>query len=149
MVLGRGVYNDVLLMGQADRVGEELAKGSIFVLSSRSEGFPMVVLEAMSKGLAVVSTDCGGPAEIIDSGKDGLLVPNGDADALAQALLNLVEHEGESRRLGAGAVQKAAQYEADVGGRSWDRLFAHLLAERSPSWWSPAAGARRQRTTRG
>jgi len=149
MVLDRRLYNNVLLMGRAERVGEELAKGSIFVLSSRSEGFPMVVLEAMSKGLAVVSTDCGGPSEIIDSGKDGLLVPNGDADALAQALLGLVEREDERRRLGEGALQKAAQYDAAVVGRSWDRLFAHLLAERSPSWWSTAAGADDQPNARG
>jgi glycosyltransferase involved in cell wall biosynthesis len=135
MVLDRGLYNNVLLMGRADRVGEELAQASIFVLSSRSEGFPMVVLEAMSKGLAVVSTDCGGPAEIIDHDTDGLLVPNGDVDALTEALLDLVEHEEKRRRLGAAALRKADQYGAEVVGQQWDELLTRLLAERSPAWW--------------
>jgi glycosyltransferase involved in cell wall biosynthesis len=135
MVLARGLYNNVLLMGRAERVGEELAKASVFVLSSRSEGFGMVIIEAMSKGLAVVSFDCPrGPREIIDHGADGLLVPNGDVDALARALSQLVEDEHERRRLASGALQKAGRYEADVLGRDWDELIAALLAERSPAW---------------
>jgi glycosyltransferase involved in cell wall biosynthesis len=136
MVLDRGLYNNVLLMGRADRMGDELAKGSIFALSSRSEGFGMVIIEAMSKGLAVVSFDCPrGPREIIHHGHDGLLVPNGDVDALAAALKRLIEDEDERRRLGAAGLRTATRYGPEPVGRSWDELFARLLAERAPSWW--------------
>jgi glycosyltransferase involved in cell wall biosynthesis len=135
MVLERELYNNVLLMGRTERVGDELAKASIFLLSSRSEGLPMVIIEAMSKGLAVVSTDCGGPGEIIDHGHDGLLVPNGDVDALAGALLQVIRDEDERRRLGAAALQKARRYDGDVVGRAWNELFDRLLADRAPSWW--------------
>jgi len=137
-ILDRGLYNNVRLMGRANSMGEEFAKASIYVMSSRFEGFPMVLLEAMSKGLAVVSFDCPrGPADLITAGEDGLLVPNGDIDGLAQGLLQLVDDEDRRRRLGAAAVRTAAHYDAEAVGRQWDDLLSDLLTEHSPSWWRP------------
>jgi len=139
MILERGLYNNVLLMGRAQRMGDELAKGSIYVLSSRFEVFAMVIIEAMSKGLAVVAFDCPrGPSDLITHGEDGLLVPNGDVDALARGLLQVVEDEGARRRLGAAAVHTAGRYGAEVVGRQWDEFLQDLLDERSPSWWHGA-----------
>jgi glycosyltransferase involved in cell wall biosynthesis len=126
----------VHLMGSTNTMGEELAKASVYAMSSRFEGFPMVLLEAMSKGLAVVSFDCPrGPADLITPGEDGLLVPNGDVDGLARGLLQLIEDEELRRRMGAAAVRTAARYEVEAVGRQWDRLLADLLEELSPSWW--------------
>jgi glycosyltransferase involved in cell wall biosynthesis len=137
-ILDRGLYNDIRLMGRASNMGEELAKASVYVMSSRFEGFPMVLLEAMSKGLAVVSFDCPrGPADLITHGEDGLLVPNGDIDGLAQGMLQLVEDQELRRRLGAAALQTAARYDVEAVGRQWDELLSELLAEHSPSWWRP------------
>ncbi len=139
MIADLGLSDDVLLMGRANRMGEELAKASIYVLSSRFEGFPMVLLEAMSKGLAVVSFDCPrGPSDLITSGVDGLLVPEGDVDGLAQGLRRLVEDEDLRRRLGAAALRTVGQYDAESIGGQWDELLTDLLAERSPEWWRPA-----------
>ncbi|HZG96161.1 MAG TPA: glycosyltransferase, partial [Mycobacteriales bacterium] len=136
MINDRGLYNNVLLMGRADRMGEELAKGSIFALSSRFEGFGMVIIEAMSKGMPVVSFDCPrGPSDIITSGKDGLLVPDGDVDAFAAALRELIEDEDARVRMGAAAQETAATYDPATVGRHWNDLFTTLLDDLAPAWW--------------
>jgi glycosyltransferase involved in cell wall biosynthesis len=138
MIRDRGLYNGVLLMGQAPSMGEELAKASIYVMSSRYEGFPMVLLEAMSKGLAVVSFDCPrGPSDLITPGEDGLLVPEGDIDGLARGLVQLIEDEEQRRRFAAAAVRTAARYEAETIGALWEEMLTGLLTERAPSWWRP------------
>jgi glycosyltransferase involved in cell wall biosynthesis len=127
MIGERGLYNNVFLMGATQEMGPELAKASIYALSSRYEGFGMVILEAMSKGLPVVSFDCPrGPGEIIHDGRDGLLVENGDVPAFAGALLELIDDEDRRRAMGEVAVQTAATYAIDTIGRRWDDLIADL-----------------------
>ena len=121
----------VRLEGATKRMGTKMAEGSLFVLSSRFEGFGMVIVEAMSKGLPVVSFDCPrGPAEIIDDGRDGVLVPDGDVDALAEAVIDLTGDRERLRRLGAAALQKAAAYDLPAIGARWDDLLDAVVPRR-------------------
>ena len=127
LILAHGVYNSVWLMGPTQRLGVEMARSSVYALSSRYEGFGMVIIEAMSKGLPVVSFDCPrGPNEIITSGVDGLLVPNDDVDAFAAALLQVVEDEQLRRQLGERGLQTARRYDVSTVGREWAQLLASL-----------------------
>jgi glycosyltransferase involved in cell wall biosynthesis len=131
LIAEHGLYNNAFLMGRTPRLGEEMAKASIFALSSRFEGFGIVVVEAMSKGLPVVSFDCPrGPGEIIDDGRDGLLVPPEDVDAFAAALRALIEDEELRRRLGAAALATAGAYDAGASGRRWQQLAGELVPPR-------------------
>ena len=97
-----GIAERVRLLGP--KHGEELAElyrnAAFFVLSSDEEGLAIVLLEAMASGLAVISTDCGGPSTAITQGKTGLLTPVGDAAALAAAMQELVLDSSLRERFG-------------------------------------------------
>ena len=119
----------VTLAGPARNLDEELARASIFVLSSRFEGFPLVLLEAMHAGLAVVSFDCPtGPRDIIDDRRNGLLVPAEDVDGMAAAIRELMRDEELRRRCGAAAAETARAYTMDAIGPRWDQLLEELRA---------------------
>jgi glycosyltransferase involved in cell wall biosynthesis len=98
-----GIAERVRFLGYQPDPALALARAQVFVLSSRSEGFPRSVLEAMRAGLPVVATEVGGVGEAVTQGVNGLLVPRGEPGALAAALSALVT-DGERRRvLGAAA----------------------------------------------
>jgi glycosyltransferase involved in cell wall biosynthesis len=87
-----GIADDVALPGFRDDAAACMAGAAVFVLSSAWEGLPTVLIEALAVGTRVVSTDCpSGPREILQDGRLGALVPVGDADALARALLRTLE----------------------------------------------------------
>jgi glycosyltransferase involved in cell wall biosynthesis len=127
-----GVADSARVMGFTQRLHEEFANSSLYVMSSRKEGFPMVLLEAMSVGLPVVSYDCPtGPRDIIREGVDGHVVPDGDADALAAAMSELMRDAERRKAFGAAAVEGAARYDlAAIAGR-WERLLAELEAAKT------------------
>jgi glycosyltransferase involved in cell wall biosynthesis len=127
MIAERGLDGRVILKARTTAFGPRLADASVYVLSSRFEGLPMVIIEAMSKGLAVVSFDCPqGPAELITHRGDGLLVPAGDVAGLSAALREVIEDVGLRRRLGARARRSAQAYDLGVVGRQWEDLLTGL-----------------------
>jgi glycosyltransferase involved in cell wall biosynthesis len=127
LIAEHGIYGNAFLMGRTSTLGEEMGKASVFALSSRLEGFGIVIVEAMSKGLPVVSFDCPrGPGEIITDGRDGLLVPPGDIDGFAAALRRLIEDAELRRRLGAAGLETARAYDEAENGRRWDALLREL-----------------------
>ncbi len=120
-----GLGERAQLKGRTQRLGEAMAGASIFALSSRFEGFGMVIVEAMWAGLPVVAFDCPrGPSDIL--GDDGVLVPPEDVGALAAALSALIEDPERRRVLGEAARAAAHRYEAGAVGPRWDALFTHL-----------------------
>jgi glycosyltransferase involved in cell wall biosynthesis len=132
LVKDLGVGKQVELPGPANDMGAAFAEASIFVLSSRYEGFPLILIEAMSKGLAVVSFDCPtGPADIIDDHENGILVPHKDVDALAEGMRQLMADEDLRRKVAANAAVKAREYEIENIGPKWEELFETLYAARN------------------
>jgi glycosyltransferase involved in cell wall biosynthesis len=129
LIAEHGLTGRVLLMGPTRHMGEALADGSVFAFSSRFEGFGMVLVEAMSKGLPVVSFDCPhGPAEIVHHGRDGLLVPAEDVGALTAALRELLADPDKRRAMGAAALESAAAYAPGAIGARWTALLEDLAA---------------------
>ncbi|MET7937668.1 glycosyltransferase family 4 protein [Streptomyces sp. NPDC005322] len=124
-----GLYNHVYLMGPANPLDPEWAKGSIAAVTSSLESFGMTIVEAMRCGLPVVSTDCPhGPAEIINNGVDGRLVPTGDTNAIAAALLDLINDDELRQQMGQAALKDSARFDPSrVAGR-YESLFADLAA---------------------
>ncbi|HEY9852605.1 MAG TPA: glycosyltransferase [Leptolyngbyaceae cyanobacterium] len=93
-----GLEEDVAIPGYVENPYAYMARSAVFVLSSVWEGLPTVLIEAMAVGTAVVSTDCkSGPAEILDGGKYGPLVPVGDSKAMADAILEVIN--GKQRKI--------------------------------------------------
>jgi glycosyltransferase involved in cell wall biosynthesis len=102
-----GLSERVELLGARADIPELLSLSDVFVLSSRSEGFPVSILEAMAAGLPAVATDVGGVAEAVEDGETGFLVPPADSEALARALERLVSDADLRRRLGAAGRARA------------------------------------------
>jgi glycosyltransferase involved in cell wall biosynthesis len=126
-ILKRGVADNVELHRPVRGLAWEMEQASIFVLSSRWEGFPMILIEAMSKGLPVVAFDCPtGPAEVIEHGRSGFLVPNGDRRAFVDAILELIRDEEKRRRFSAAAIERAARFSLSRTGALWEALLADL-----------------------
>ncbi len=124
-----GLGDRVLLPGHTDDLGGVLAGASVYALTSRSEGFPMVLVEAMGAGLPVVSFDCPrGPAEIVDHGVNGLLVADGDVPGFSDALARLLDDEPLRRRCGAQAWADAHAYTAERVTGGWLALLDSLDA---------------------
>jgi glycosyltransferase involved in cell wall biosynthesis len=124
MIDRRGLGDSITLAEPVADLGTEMAKASIFALSSRWEGLPMVLLEAMSAGMAVVSVDCPtGPADVVVDHVNGLLIRPRTVAALAAGLGEMMDDEELRRRCGAAAVETAREYSMEVIGPQWERVL--------------------------
>ena len=118
----------VSLPGITKAIEKWYKKSSIFVLSSRIEGFPNVLCEAMAYGCACVSFDCSaGPNEIITDKVDGYLVKNGDVDALSEKMDFLIKNPEERRRIGNEAMKISERLNIDSIMSKWDKVIKNIL----------------------
>ena len=121
----------VCLQGKTQEIFKEMTNSSIFVLSSIYEGFGLVIVEAMSCGLPVVSYACPcGPKDIIEDGKDGFLVEVNDEQTLAARINQLIEDEELRRQMSQAALQKSEKYKMERIIPMWMDLFEKLKREK-------------------
>ena len=123
----------ILFPGSIADVPEAIRRAAVFVLASDTEGMPNALLEAMSLGLACISTDCpcGGPAQLIEDGVNGLLVPVRDEEALASAMRRLIEDPALAERLGAAAQRVQEIYAPARALGAWEEYLSGLADGRT------------------
>jgi glycosyltransferase involved in cell wall biosynthesis len=122
-----GIEARVHMPGRHANPGAVMSRASLFVLPSRYEGFPNALLEAMSYGLPVISFDCrSGPRDIIRDGVDGVLVPSEDVDALANAILDLVQDPDRRERYGRRALEVAERFSVERVMGLWEELLLRI-----------------------
>jgi glycosyltransferase involved in cell wall biosynthesis len=135
LIEDRELGGQVTLMGARSPIEAEFAQASIVVSASDAESFGMTLVEAMRCGVPVVSTECPlGPAEIIRHGVDGLLVPVGDGQALAAAMLDLITDDSARRRMGEAARVSARRFDPAPIARTYEELFTTLATARRRRW---------------
>ena len=111
---------------------DEYLKSAFYVLSSRYEGFALVLNEAMSCGLPCVSFDCKyGPSEAICHGKNGLLVENGNTAQLGEAILWMIQHPAERYQMKLHARMSSAKYKKEIIMKKWIQLFEESIRNKS------------------
>ena len=124
-----GLSSSIRLMGIRSDIQSIMPDYSLYVLSSRFEGFPLVLVEAFSCGLPVVSYACPcGPNDIIQDGVNGFLVPLGNETMLAERMCRLIENDSLRKRMGASASERAKNYSIEKIIPQWMSLFEDLMA---------------------
>ncbi|MYU37105.1 MULTISPECIES: glycosyltransferase [unclassified Streptomyces] len=124
---GLGLDGSVRWRGRTDDVPGALARSSVFVQSSRGEGFPLALMEAMASGVPCAAFDCApGVREIVRDGQDGLLAPAGDIGALADRLLRLTGNPRMRDAMGDRARTGVQRFSEAEIVRRWEELFALL-----------------------
>ncbi len=118
----------ISLPGRTKAIDKWYKKSSVFVLSSRAEGFPNALCEAMAYGCACISFDCiAGPTEIITDKVDGYLIKNGDVNALTEKLDFLINNPEERRRIGKEAMKIRDKLNIDSIMGQWDKIIDNIL----------------------
>lgn len=125
-----GLSESAHLMGTTDDIASEFAASSFIVMSSRYEGLPMVLIEAMTCGLPAVSFACKcGPRDIIEDGRNGLLVTDGDTEALAGAMVKMMRDADLRKSMGEEARKVKEKYDEQAIMKRWISLFEELKAQ--------------------
>jgi glycosyltransferase involved in cell wall biosynthesis len=141
-----GVAEGVIFCGELPDAAMYFCDCDIICLPSvpigiAGEGFGLTVVEAMAAGVAVVATDCGGPREIVEHGRSGLLVPPKDDAALAEALVSLLQDRERRAAMARAGQQRAAMFDIARTAAALENLYGFCAASRRPRADAVAAGS--------
>lgn len=126
-----GLTNHVFMMGYTSDVQEKMSKASLFVLTSRSEGFSLVTIEAMSVGIpTIVYNSPGGLPYVVKDGVTGFLVPLNDEEKFVKTVCRLIEDEELRRTMGQAGIKESDQYKLENIIPRWMTLFQETLAKK-------------------
>jgi len=127
LINAKGLDESIVLNEPVSTIMEEYLDSSIYIMSSRYEGFGMVLIEAMACGVPCVSFDCPyGPSDIIKNGQDGYLVEHLNTKALANGICNLIENAELRKSFGENARKNVLRYSQDIVMQQWVDLFNSL-----------------------
>ena len=119
----KGIADKVFLPGIVKDVHHQIADALVFVLSSDYEGLSNAFLEAIIMGLPCISTNCAGADEVIQNGKNGIIVPVGDKDGLARAIAGILGDSKKREEMGRMAHYSGKKYSVDKVLKKWDRII--------------------------
>ena len=124
-----GLENRVFLPGRADAIEDKIYHSSLFVMTSDTEGMPNALIEAMSLGLPVISTDCpcGGPGELIRHGENGYLIPVRDEKALENQLRHCLTRVSEIEEVGKRAAKIQETMNPESVNKVWEQYFNKVM----------------------
>lgn len=127
-----GIADKVSLVGQIDNISKELNEAKIFVLSSRYEGMPNALMEAMAMGLPCIATDCpcGGPRSLIENGKNGILVENENKKVLSEAMSDLMGDKKKREIISRNAVLIRKKNNVGKIAGEWMRLMKDVIGSK-------------------
>lgn len=127
MIDERNLQGTMRINRPTNSIGCEYAKSSLIVMTSNYEGFGMVLVEAMACGVPAVAFDCKcGPKDIIKDGENGLLVRNGDIQALADAMMKVMVDQEYRKRLSKNALNVVSTYSEETVMNKWISMFTSL-----------------------
>jgi glycosyltransferase involved in cell wall biosynthesis len=128
LITDLGLENRLKFLGYRQDVPRILADLDVFVLPSTSEGFPLVVLEAMACAKPVVATCCGGAGEVVDEGRTGFMVPVADAPAIARRVIELLDQKEKSASMGQAAkLRIESEFSVQAMVANYERLYQSCI----------------------
>lgn len=123
------IDDKIEFVGITSNVSEWLSKANVFILCSTFEGFPLSIIEAMSAGLPVISTDVGGVADVVKENINGFLVPSNDEIELSKAILKLANDTALQHKMSEANIEKSKEFDISIIAGEYIKLYRKKLGE--------------------